>query len=139
MEVGSNGEPCRSRMRKRISPADRSASLSTSSNDCSPSVETRAANNTSVSLDDDRTSSTGMSLRHMISAPHDESLSEMMESATVDGVVIWHTLDRDPDASNAPLACPLGVSKSRHTERCDVGGDGVRKRSVFDQVSEHLA
>ena len=39
----SKGEPCRLRMRNRISPAEAEASASTSASDCSPAVDTRAA------------------------------------------------------------------------------------------------
>lgn len=49
IELCSNGLPCRSRIRKLMSPLERSGSLVTSSRDCSPAVETRAANRTSES------------------------------------------------------------------------------------------
>src|SRR5215472_14885331 len=63
----SNGVPCRSRIKKLIRPADRSASPSTSASDCSPLVETRAAQMTSASAAEALTSSTVMSLRKVMS------------------------------------------------------------------------
>ena len=50
-----------------MSPDDLLASAPTSSRDCSPFVETRAAKSTSESLADERTSSTSTSLRNSTS------------------------------------------------------------------------
>src|SRR5215472_16370404 len=63
----SNGVPCRSRMRKLIKPDDRSGSAWMSSWDCSPLVDTRAAQITSESLAECLIISTVMSLRNSTS------------------------------------------------------------------------
>ena len=58
-----------------MSPADREVSPSTSSSDCSPFVETRAANRTSESEAEAFTSSTVTSLRNVISGAVAPALS----------------------------------------------------------------